>query len=106
MHEMGKVCLFRKVKKIARHASHTVNLFIPLNQPGVGTNVFARESGILAEGSLDDGRNCELYDAEAGRIPEFVQHANLHIQKPLTDYELKVTTSHTEAVKKILTVDI
>ena len=37
---------------------------IPINQPAVGANAFAHESGIHADGALKDRRNYELYDFE------------------------------------------
>jgi isopropylmalate/homocitrate/citramalate synthase len=37
---------------------------VPVNQPGVGRNAFAHESGIHADGALKDHRNYELYDEE------------------------------------------
>ena len=37
---------------------------VPINQPGVGANAFAHESGIHADGALKDRRNYELYDYE------------------------------------------
>jgi isopropylmalate/homocitrate/citramalate synthase len=41
---------------------------IPVNQPAVGDNAFAHESGIHADGALKDSRNYELYDyTEVGR---------------------------------------
>jgi homocitrate synthase NifV len=49
---------------IARYASHAFGLPIPINQPGVGDNAFAHESGIHADGALKDRRNYELYDPE------------------------------------------
>ena len=33
-------------------------------QPGIGSNAFAHESGIHADGALKDRRNYELYDPE------------------------------------------
>jgi len=53
-----------KVWKLARYASHVFDIPIPLNQPGVGANAFAHESGIHADGALKDRRNYELYDYE------------------------------------------
>ncbi len=50
--------------KISRYASYAFNLPIPINQPGVGANVFAHESGIHADGALKDRRNYELFDPE------------------------------------------
>ncbi|MBI4690232.1 MAG: homocitrate synthase [Nitrospirae bacterium] len=54
----------KKAWKIARYASYAFNLPIPINQPGVGSNAFAHESGIHADGALKDRRNYELYDPE------------------------------------------
>jgi homocitrate synthase NifV len=54
----------KKTWKIARYASYAFNLPIPINQPGVGANAFAHESGIHADGALKDRRNYELYDPE------------------------------------------
>jgi len=133
--------------KIARYASYQFGIPIPINQPGVGANAFAHESGIHADGALKDRRNYELYDpedvgrgepdlletgriittgayggikgfryvysnlgiefkddAEARKILEIVQYANLHTQKPLTDDELRFIANYPEIVKKILTV--
>lgn len=50
--------------KIARYASYAFGLPIPINQPGVGANAFAHESGIHADGALKDRRNYELYEPE------------------------------------------
>ena len=50
--------------KICKYASYAFGLPIPLNQPGVGSNAFAHESGIHADGALKDRRNYELYDYE------------------------------------------
>jgi homocitrate synthase NifV len=48
---------------------------IPINQPGVGANAFAHESGIHADGALKDSRNYELYHyGELGRgEPEIIE---------------------------------
>lgn len=54
----------KKAWKIAKYASYAFNLPIPINQPGVGANAFAHESGIHADGALKDRRNYELYDPE------------------------------------------
>jgi homocitrate synthase NifV len=54
----------KKAWKMARYASYAFNLPIPINQPGVGANAFAHESGIHADGALKDRRNYELYDPE------------------------------------------
>jgi homocitrate synthase NifV len=53
-----------KAWKIARYASYAFGVPIPINQPGVGDNAFAHESGIHADGALKDRRNYELYNFE------------------------------------------
>ncbi|MBF0343117.1 MAG: homocitrate synthase [Nitrospirae bacterium] len=50
--------------RLAKYASYAFNLPMPINQPGVGANAFAHESGIHADGALKDRRNYELYDPE------------------------------------------
>jgi isopropylmalate/homocitrate/citramalate synthase len=50
--------------KIAKYASYAFGAPLPINQPGVGANAFAHESGIHADGALKDRRNYELYDFE------------------------------------------
>jgi len=50
--------------KIAKYASYAFGVPPPINQPGVGANMFAHESGIHADGALKDSRNYELYDFE------------------------------------------
>jgi homocitrate synthase NifV len=61
--------------KICKYASYAFGIPIPINQPGVGTNAFAHESGIHADGALKDRRNYELYDyEELGRgDPEIIE---------------------------------
>ena len=61
--------------KIAKYASYAFGVPIPINQPGVGANAFAHESGIHADGALKDRRNYELYDfEELGRgEPEVIE---------------------------------
>lgn len=54
----------KKSWKIARYASYAFGIPIPIQQPGVGANAFAHESGIHADGALKDRRNYELYDPE------------------------------------------
>jgi len=49
---------------MAKYASYALGIPIPVNQPGVGANAFAHESGIHADGALKDRRNYELYDFE------------------------------------------
>ena len=55
----------KKAWKLASYVSHAFNVPIPINQPGVGANAFAHESGIHADGALKDRHNYELYDYEA-----------------------------------------
>lgn len=64
-----------KAWKIATYASYCFGVPIPVNQPGVGANAFAHESGIHADGALKDRRNYELYDfEELGRgEPEIIE---------------------------------
>jgi len=61
--------------KICKYASYAFGVPIPINQPGVGSNAFAHESGIHADGALKDRRNYELYDyEELGRgEPEVIE---------------------------------
>jgi len=65
----GRYILDERVKlshawKIAKYASYAFGVPIPINQPAVGANAFAHESGIHADGALKDRRNYELYDFE------------------------------------------
>jgi isopropylmalate/homocitrate/citramalate synthase len=64
-----------KAWKIAKFASYAFGVPIPINQPGVGANAFAHESGIHADGVLKDPENYELYNyEELGRgDPELVE---------------------------------
>lgn len=50
--------------RMSRYASYAFDIPVPINQPGVGENAFAHESGIHADGALKDRRNYELYDYE------------------------------------------
>ncbi|MBF0338595.1 MAG: homocitrate synthase [Nitrospirae bacterium] len=61
--------------RLAKYASYAFGLPIAINQPGVGANAFAHESGIHADGALKDRRNYELYDPEdVGRgVPDLLQ---------------------------------
>jgi len=65
----------KKAWKICKYASYAFGVPIPINQPGVGANAFAHESGIHADGALKDRRNYELYDfEELGRgEPEVIE---------------------------------
>ncbi|MDD5455154.1 MAG: homocitrate synthase [Candidatus Ratteibacteria bacterium] len=61
--------------KISKYASYAFGVPIPINQPGVGDNAFAHESGIHVDGALKDSRNYELYHyEELGRgEPEIIE---------------------------------
>jgi len=61
--------------KICKYASYAFGVPIPINQPGIGANAFAHESGIHADGALKDRRNYELYEfEELGRgEPEIIE---------------------------------
>lgn len=65
----------RSAWKICKYASYAFGIPIPINQPGIGSNAFAHESGIHADGALKDRRNYELYDyEELGRgEPEIIE---------------------------------
>ncbi|MBI4707405.1 MAG: homocitrate synthase [Candidatus Omnitrophica bacterium] len=77
---MQNYCLDEKIElkaawKTCKYASYAFGVPIPINQPGVGANAFAHESGIHADGALKDRRNYELYDfEELGRgEPEIIE---------------------------------
>ena len=61
--------------QLAKYTAYAFGLPIPKNQPAVGDNAFAHESGIHADGALKDRRNYELYDfEELGRgEPEIIE---------------------------------
>lgn len=64
-----------KAWKLAKYTAYAFGVDIPINQPAVGDNAFAHESGIHADGALKDRRNYELYDfEELGRgEPEIIE---------------------------------
>lgn len=64
-----------KAWKLSKYTSYAFGVPIPINQPAVGDNAFAHESGIHADGALKDRRNYELYDfEELGRgEPEIIE---------------------------------
>lgn len=64
-----------KIWKLAKYTAYAFHVPIPMNQPAVGDNAFAHESGIHADGALKDRRNYELYDyEELGRgEPEIIE---------------------------------
>lgn len=51
-------------RRFAGWAGYAFGQPVPINQPGVGRNAFAHESGIHADGALKDHRNYELYDED------------------------------------------
>ena len=63
-YEIGDPIKLDVCTRLARYVSDAFGIPIPLNQPGVGANVFAHEAGIHADGSLKDRRNYELFDHE------------------------------------------
>jgi homocitrate synthase NifV len=63
-YELGGTIKLNMAYKIAKFASYAFGVPIPMNQPGVGSNAFAHESGIHADGVLKDPENYELYDFE------------------------------------------
>jgi len=65
----------KKAWELCKYASYAFGVPIPINQPGIGANAFAHESGIHADGALKDRRNYELYDfEELGRgEPEIIE---------------------------------
>ena len=64
-----------KAWELAKYTAYAFGVPIPINQPAVGDNAFAHESGIHADGALKDRRNYELYDyEELGRgEPEIIE---------------------------------
>jgi isopropylmalate/homocitrate/citramalate synthase len=74
-YELGGSIKMSMAWKISKFASYAFGVPIPINQPGVGANAFAHESGIHADGVLKDPENYELYNyEELGRgDSEFVE---------------------------------
>ncbi|OGN97839.1 MAG: homocitrate synthase [Chloroflexi bacterium RBG_13_51_36] len=74
-YQLAKPVDLKKAWKISRFASYAFEVPVPINQPGVGANAFAHESGIHADGVLKDPHNYELYSFdEVGRgEPELVE---------------------------------
>jgi isopropylmalate/homocitrate/citramalate synthase len=67
-YQFGSKVKLSKAWKIAKFAEYAFDVPIPINQPGVGANAFAHESGIHADGVLKDPENYELYGfRELGR---------------------------------------
>ncbi len=63
-YQIGDQLNLKTTSRLAKYVSYTFGIPIPINQPGVGLNVFAHEAGIHADGALKDRRNYELYDYE------------------------------------------
>ncbi len=61
---IGDSINLKAISKLARYVALAFDIPIHLNQPGVGANSFAHESGIHADGVLKDRKNYELYDPE------------------------------------------
>ena len=74
-YQLGGSIDLSKGWEVAKFACYAFGVPIPINQPGVGANAFAHESGIHADGVLKDPQNYELYGyEELGRgEPEFVE---------------------------------
>jgi isopropylmalate/homocitrate/citramalate synthase len=74
-YELGGAIKLNMAWKICKFASYAFDVPIPINQPGVGSNAFAHESGIHADGVLKDPENYELYNySDLGRgDPETVE---------------------------------
>jgi isopropylmalate/homocitrate/citramalate synthase len=67
-YQFGNKVKLSKAWKIAKFTEYAFDVPIPINQPGVGANAFAHESGIHADGVLKDPENYELYGfKELGR---------------------------------------
>ena len=63
-YEIGDRLNLTMADKLAKYVSYAFGIPIPINQPGVGANIFAHEAGIHADGALKDRRNYELFDYE------------------------------------------
>ena len=63
-YEIGDKLNLKMAEKLAKYVSYAFGIPIPINQPGVGANIFAHEAGIHADGALKDRRNYELFDYE------------------------------------------
>jgi len=64
VYELDERISLKMAWKMCSYASYAFGVPIPINQPGVGANAFAHESGIHADGALKDRNNYELYDFE------------------------------------------
>ncbi|MBW1650233.1 MAG: homocitrate synthase [Deltaproteobacteria bacterium] len=64
-YKINKKLKLDKIWQIAKYAAYAFGVPIAINQPAVGGNAFAHESGIHADGALKDKKNYELYAYEA-----------------------------------------
>ena len=62
--KLDKRIRLRTAYRLCKYASFALGIPIPINQPGLGANAFAHESGIHADGALKNRKNYELYDFE------------------------------------------
>lgn len=111
-YQIGDELNLKMAPKLSRYVSYAFRLPIPINQPGVGANAFAHESGIHADGTLKDRRNYELYDLEilglneqgppqSGRIITTGEYGGLSGFKYVYE-RLGVTFSDDQQAQKIL----
>src|SRR5690606_30901554 len=76
---IGDPINLKAIANLARYVANALNIPIHLNQPGVGANSFAHESGIHADGVIKDRRNYELYDPEVLGIGAEERVVNGHV---------------------------
>jgi len=50
--------------RLCKYVSYALGIPIPINQPAMGANAFAHESGIHAAGALENRKTYELYNLE------------------------------------------
>ncbi|MFQ6088277.1 MAG: homocitrate synthase [Candidatus Methanofastidiosia archaeon] len=60
--EIGDELNLKVAWKLSHYVADSFGVPLPINQPGVGANAFAHESGIHADGALKDRENYELFD--------------------------------------------
>lgn len=71
--ELDKINL-QMFRKVAKYAAYAFRQPIHINQPAVGANAFAHESGLHADGALKDRHNYELFDYDIfGEPNEYAQ---------------------------------
>lgn len=63
-YDIGDPIDLQVANRLTKYVSYAFGIPIPINQPGVGANIFAHEAGIHADGALKDRRNYELFDYE------------------------------------------